>query len=277
MSYIERNKKSQKEWSKELERSELVEHTAFKIKNISFEEYKKLSYEDRKQLHLSAFEENKDWIQKKIKEYHAAWIAVIDGIVISFSDNLDNYPSDSQITEICKTTNKFPFIFVNDALLAIEERGVEWSETKYENDNYPTLGITIFDSNKKNSKSMTVDFDTGALGVFISFDLLLSAGIIEETLFDIPRVSSHLNQQYEYMFKSVILKIKDFPNNDNNEVKKIISCIKNWQSSPFVHINPHRAGLVGRSIPNALQILIILDFKNRRTTIESPDTSTNYS
>lgn len=277
MSYIERIKRSHAEWLKEPGSIELTDKTNFKTNNISFDQYKTLSYEDRKQLHLLAVEENKVWIKNKLKEKHAAWIAVVDGVVVAFSNKIDNYPPDHQIREICQNTNKFPFIFVNDALLAIEESGLEWSETKYENDNYPTLGITISDSNKTNSKSMIVDFDTGALGVFISFDLLLSAGIIEETLFDIPRVSSHLNQQYEYMFKSVILKIKNFPNNDNNEVKKIISCIKNWQSSPFVHINPHRAGLVGRSIPNALQILIILDFKNRRTTIESPDTSTNYS
>lgn len=250
----------------------------FKMKNISFDEYKNLSYEDRKQLHLSAFEENKDWIQSKIKEYHAAWIAVVDGIVMSFSDRIDNYPSDYQVAEICQNTKKFPFIFVNETILAIEEIGLGGSEAKYENDTYPTLGITIFNSNQTNSKPMIVDFDTGALGVFIDFDLLLSAGIIEETLFDIPRVSFHLNHQYEYVFKSVILQIKDFPDDNNNiGVKKIISCIKNWKSSPFVHINPNRAGLAGRSIPNALQILITLDFKNRRITVNSPAASTNYS
>lgn len=277
MSYIERIKKSQKEWPKELDRSDLIEKMDFKIKNVSLDSYKNLSHEARKQLHLSAFEENKDWIQNKIKEYHAAWIAVVDGIIIAFSDRIDDYPSDDQISEICQETKKFPFIFVNDAILAIEERGLGWSETKYENDTYPTLGIIIFNSNKTNSKSMTVDFDTGALGVFVDFDLLLSAGIIEETFFDIPRVSSHLNQQYEYVFKSVILKIKDFPLDNNSEVKKIIACIKNWKGSPFVHINPNRTGLGGRSIPNALKILITLDFKNRKTIVEPPDASNNYS
>lgn len=277
MSYFEHIKRSHTEWLKEPDKSEFTDKTNFKIKNISFDEYKTLSYEDRKQLHLFAFEENKDWIKNKLKENHAAWIAVVDGIVVSFSNKIDNYPSDHQIREICQNTNKFPFIFVNDTLLAIEESGLEWSKKKYEGDVYPTLGLKLYDLEQVNSKSIIADFDTGALGVFIDIDLLASAKIIEETLFDIPRISSHLNFQYEYIFKSVILQIQDLLNHTSNEVKKTISCIKNWKSSPFVHINPNRAGLLGRSIPNAFEILIMIDFKNKQTTLQIPDVLTTAS
>lgn len=277
MSYIEHIKRSQNKFSEKFEKYKLIHKIGFKIRNVTFEEYKNLSNEDRKQLHIWAFEENKEWIKKRIIENKAAWLIVIDGKVISFSNNLDEYPSEKQIMDICQKTKKFPFIFVNDDMLAIEEKGFGWNETKYERDVYPTLGLKLYDLDKMNSKPIIADFDTGALGVFIDIDLLSSVGIIEETLFDIPRISSHLNNQYEYLFKSVILQIEDLLNHTSNEVKKTISCVKNWNSSPFVHINPNRAGLVGRSIPNELQILIILDFKDKRTTVKSSDASTNYS
>jgi hypothetical protein len=105
------------------------------------------------------------------------------------------------------------------------------------------------------------------LEVFIDFDLLISAGLIEETIFDIPRISSHLNQKYEYMFKSIILQIENFSNESITEVKKTILCVQNWHISPFVLINPDRVGLVGRSVPKALEASITLDFKKKYTTV----------
>jgi len=268
MTYRESLAEKQAAIQKEFKRSDIFHKIGFKTKNMAYEEYKKLSKNDRKLLHRWAYEENKEWIAEKMKAYRAAWLLVVDGEILILSQKLDDYPSDQKIMEICNQTNKFPFIFVNDKMLAVEEQGVAWNETEYEEDFYPTLAIKISNSENKNSLSIIADFDTGALGVFIDIDLLIEAGIVKETLFDIPRVSSHLNSQYEYVLKSLLLTIADSSTNKEKKyIKKIVSCIQDWKNSPFIYINPERMCLAGRSLPNELRANVVLDFDRKKTLV----------
>lgn len=128
MTYRDNLAEKQTTFQKESESSDIIDANVFKTKNITYEKYRNLSKDDRKFLHLSAYEENKNWITENIKKYHAAWLVVIDGEIFAFSKSLDDYPSDQEIQEICNKTKKFPFIFVNNDILAVEEKAIKWKE-----------------------------------------------------------------------------------------------------------------------------------------------------
>lgn len=48
---------------------------------------------------------------------------VIDGRVIAHGESLDDYPKETEIRRACEERGKFPFVFVNELLLAVEEGG----------------------------------------------------------------------------------------------------------------------------------------------------------
>jgi hypothetical protein len=47
----------------------------------------------------------------------------------------------------------------------------------------------------------------------------------------------------------------------------MIYCVSDWQTSPFVKINPDRVALVGRDLLLTLKPMILLDFNERQTEI----------
>jgi hypothetical protein len=47
-----------------------------------------------------------------------------------------------------------------------------------------------------------------------------------------------------------------------------ILCVRNWQQSPFVAVNPNRTALIGRSLCLAMQVKITLDFAQQVTSVQ---------
>jgi hypothetical protein len=108
---------------------------------------------------------------------------------------LKNLPADG----------KFPFIFVNDKFITIEEIASSWSKTKQAGDYYPTLPVTL----KSASKVVAVvgDFDTGASHTFVDYDFLTAQNVIQPESEDYPIASLHLNQRFTYVAKRLQIEL----------------------------------------------------------------------
>lgn len=246
---------------------ELLTKISFRTRNLTLKEYEGLPFGERQRLHNLAKNENKGWIEANLRDHKAAWIAVVDGRVIASSNSLDDYPDEAQILEICKETGKFPFIFVNDMILAIEESTSAWHRTIYEGDWYPTIDLQLFDLDKAVSMDVITDFDTGALEMYTDLSTLLAHKIVKETLTDIYRMAFHLGQRYVYVLKGAIIRVED-RSGRSREIRKTLVCVRDWQDGPFVQVNPTRQALVGRSVPCKLGACLRLDFVKNRTGID---------
>lgn len=115
----------------------------FDGENLTLGEYESLSFEERGLLALRLKEKNHSWLQEKFATLNAAWLVVVDGKVIASGKTLKDEPMPPQILEICRHTGKFPFVFINDIFLAVEEGASTWHETDEPGDFYPTLPVTL--------------------------------------------------------------------------------------------------------------------------------------
>jgi hypothetical protein len=97
--------------------------------NWTLEEFERLSPEERAMLKWRLKEKNHSWLQEKFSTLGAAWVVVVDGKVIASGNSLRKKPMPPQLLEICRRTGKFPFVFVNDKLIAIEESVSTWHDT----------------------------------------------------------------------------------------------------------------------------------------------------
>jgi len=112
-------------------------------KNLPLPEYEKLSIKERRMLARRVKEQNQSWLQENFLAREAAWLVVMDGQVIASGKSLKDQPMQPQIAEIHWRTGKFPFVFINDAFLTIEENTSAWHKTNAPGDLYPTLPITL--------------------------------------------------------------------------------------------------------------------------------------
>lgn len=89
--------------------------------NPSAEAYRKLSFDERGALSEKLKEQNCQWLEENFAALQAAWLMVMDGEVIASGDRLNTYPRIEQIREVILRYGKQPFIFINDAFVAVEE------------------------------------------------------------------------------------------------------------------------------------------------------------
>lgn len=246
---------------------DLATKIGFRTRNLSLEEYKGLSESERNYFHALAREENENWIENQLQVRDAAWLMVVDGQVIDHGESLEDYPEEAEIRKVCEETGKFPFVFVSDLMLAVEESTTTWHRTAYSNDYYPTLGLQLLNLDRTNDIELIADFDTGASSTFTGLDRLVSGGIVETSLFDVPHIATHLNQRYSYVLKHVLVQVSMLEG-PNNETRETVICVRDWHNSPFVRINPSREMLVGRHLPAKMTLRLILDFVARRTEID---------
>jgi len=227
--------------------------------NLTPAEYESLPLEARGLLALRLKEKNHSWLQEKFAMLNAAWLVVVDGQVIASGKSLKDEPMPPQILEICRRTGKFPFVFINDTFLAIEESASTWHETDESGDFYPTLPVTL--SSTQNTVDMVGDFDTGAIPTFADYGFLVAQKLILSERGDTLKASRHLDQPYVCVGKLVRFKLS------SHVAEAKIYCVLNWRQSPFVAINPNRTALIGRAILLELQPQVLLDFAKRQTEI----------
>jgi hypothetical protein len=169
-----------------------------------------------------------------------------------------------QIAELCRRTGKFPFVFINDAFMTIEESASAWHETNTPEDMYPTLPITL--GSTSGAVNIIGDFDTGAARSFADYDFLVDQNVIQPELDDAYKSSRHLDQSFDYVTKSLRCKLPA-QSRQSNAVEIKIHCVFDWRFSPFVAINPNRVALIGRDIMLELKPQVLLDFDKQRTEV----------
>jgi hypothetical protein len=138
--------------------------------NLTLDEYERLSIKEKGELQRRLKEQNHIWLEEKFSTLKAAWLLVIDGEIFDWGMSLKNLPLAKQNVEIYHRTGKFPFIFINDDLMAIEESVSAWHATKEHGDFYPTLPVTL--SSASGMVELVGDFDTGSSGTFVDFEFL---------------------------------------------------------------------------------------------------------
>jgi len=109
----------------EVKELSLFKPTMFKSgfvgENLTLERYSSLDEGDKILLQTMVWEKNGEWLNNKFEELNAGWVTIINGEVETFSATLDEYPKEPDVLKISKKRGKFPFIFVNNWFLAIEE------------------------------------------------------------------------------------------------------------------------------------------------------------
>ncbi|MGH7451114.1 MAG: hypothetical protein ACRENG_07210 [bacterium] len=122
---------------------DIEEPLSFVGENLTPEKHEQLSLKERAMLKRRLKERNYQWLQAKFSALDAAWLVVVDGQVIASGKSLKDKPRQRQILEIGRRTGKFPFVFVNDEFITIEESTSSWHATKQAGDYYPTLPVTL--------------------------------------------------------------------------------------------------------------------------------------
>lgn len=255
--------------------STISSHTIFKPtrfksefvgENLTLEEYSSLAIDEKMYLKSTLLENNMAWLNQKFQELNAAWITVVNGELITYSSALAEYPQESDVLKICKDKGRFPFVFVNNRFLAIEETSFQWSKTVHPNDYYPTVPIQINSLNL--SLRFIADFDTGAGEIYVNMARLIAEGLIKEpSPVEGIHKNIHLGKNYWYYVKELCVGIVPEKGKIKKEEKFPVVCICNWDRSPFVFINPNRSALVGRNLFLKIGPSVILQFANRKTEI----------
>jgi len=243
---------------------DIEEPLPFVGENWTLEEFERLSPEERAMRKWRLKEKNQDWLQEQFSTLSAAWVVVVGGKVVASGRNLKKKPLPPQLLKICRRTGKFPFVFVNDRFIAIEESASTWQKTILTDDYYPTLSI-IFNS-ASGIVEVVGDFDTGCSHTFVDYNFLADQKIIQrETIEDFEK-HQHLNRDFIYVDKPVRVEL---PINSSATLilNTLISCVPNWNFSPFVALNPNRTALIGRDILLELKPQVLLDFAKRQTEI----------
>ncbi|MCI0699071.1 hypothetical protein L0337_44595 [candidate division KSB1 bacterium] len=237
----------------------------FKNCNISVTAYEALSDDEKLKFLDGAENENAEWVKEKFETLHAAWMMVVDGEVAASGESMDSYPNDEDFAQLCQKFGKYPFVFFNPLILAIEEPGGAWHPTVLATvDFYPVISVAI--AGNTGISLVEADFDTGAWEIYADYLLLVSAKVVTVNFRDPRRSAMHLNNPYQFVAKRLGVILAD-NQGTTRRIEKNIFCVLNWMNSPFVQINPNRSALIGRGPLLDLRPKVELDFDNRQTEV----------
>jgi hypothetical protein len=243
---------------------DIEEPLPFAGENLTLEEHEQLSLEERAKLKRRLKEQNYPWLHEKFSELDAAWLVVVDGQVIASGKSLKDKPRQPQVLEICRRIGKFPFVFVNDDYITIEENTSSWHATRQPGDFYPNLPVTF--RSASDVAEIIGDFDTGASHTFADYDFLAANNLIRPEAGDDFETHRHLNRSFDYIDKFVRIELSS-RSGKSLVLDTWIACVLDWRRSPFVVPNPNRIALVGRDIMLELKPNLRLDFDARQTEI----------
>ena len=167
--------------------------------NLTLEAYQALSIDERRKHKQTLRERNHHWLRQTFSSMGAAWLVVLDGRIIEWGKSLKDQPLQPELRKICQQTGKFPFVFINENFLAIEEGGSEWQKIRDSGDYYPTLPVTL--GSTFHSVDIIGDLDTGAARTFVDYNFLVFQKVIKPEIEDNYEISRHLDQFYEYVAK----------------------------------------------------------------------------
>jgi hypothetical protein len=230
--------------------------------NPTWDEWQRMSEEERQAAMDELEQRNRVWLEWMRRTLQAEWLLVVDGKIVRYGASWNEYPSDDALEALIQQLGKVPLLFAADPL--IEETA--WSPTRYPDDFYPTLSVT-FQGLAGQGITLVADFDTGSRHTFADADLLQRQGVIHLLPTTLWAVGWHLNRSFRYTPKSLIV-ILTAADGTQKTASQTILCVRNWQQSPFVAVNPNRTALIGRSLCLATQVKITLDFAQQVTSVQ---------
>jgi hypothetical protein len=235
--------------------------------NSPFDPNRKFSFEEKAAAKRRLKAQNREWLLQKFNELRAGWLMVVDGQVIASGATLSDYPTPEQLLAVCHRTGKFPFLFINEKIMMIEESGSVWHLTNIPRDFYPTVPVKI--RSDKATAAIVGDLDTGAIPTFVDYDFLIGQNLIQPQTPEETDDAQHLGQAYEHLTRNIVIEIF-FPSGEVRSLEVPIACVTGWQNSPFVAINPNRTALLGRAIFLMLKPRILLDFDKQESKLWAP-------
>lgn len=173
--------------------------------NLTLEEFERLSLKERAMLKRRLKERNWQWLQEKFSALGAAWVMVINGEVMASGKTLKDKPRPPQTVEISQRLGKFPFVFVNERFITIEESASSWHKTVQTGDYYPTLPLAF--RSASNVVELIGDFDSGASHTFVDYDFLVAQNIIRPVIGEEAETHLHLNERFDYFDKLVRIEL----------------------------------------------------------------------
>jgi len=240
-----------------------LQPSQFKGENLTYEEIEKLSIKERGAMQRRLKELNREWLQERFASLNAFWLMIVDGQIVASGTTKKDYPKPTRIMEVCRQTGKYPFIFINDKALAIEESSSAWNRIDA-NDFYPTIPLSL--NSDFGSATLIADFDTGAASSFVSYDFLLAHKVVQRDAREYVENSVHLSQTYEFISKTITVKMTTISGKEV-VLETDVYCVENWTRSPFVKINSQRLALIGRDLLLELKLCTLLNFDRRQTEI----------
>jgi len=230
--------------------------------NPTWDEWQRMSEEERQVVMDELEQRNQVWLERMRQALRAEWLLVVDGEIVRYGASWEEYPSDEELEILIQRLGKVPLLSAADPM--IEE--ASWNPTRYPADFYPALPIT-FQGLTGQSVTLVADFDTGSRHTFADAEILQRQGIIALPPTTLWAVGWHLNRPFRYTPKSLIA-ILTAVDGTKKTASQTILCVRNWQQSPFVAVNPNRTALVGRSLCFAVQAKILLDFAQHVTSVQ---------
>ena len=192
--------------------------------NLKVDDVQRLSVQERGELQRRLKEQNHAWLRKRFASLNAFWIMVVDGQVKSWGRSKKDYPHVEQIMEVCESTGKYPFIFINDDRLAIEESSSSWYSVDVD-DFYPTIPLTL--QSDSGATTLIADFDTGSPFSFVNYDLLLAEKVVKRRVVDYVENAIHLGKQYQCVSKIVTVEF-EIKSGETRAFDTAIYCVEDW-------------------------------------------------
>ncbi len=234
---------------------------------MTFRGYLAMNAAERKTMTLELQTRHQDWLARQFESLRAAWLLVIGGKVMESSPRLDDHPSPERLMKMGEEHNLIPFVFSRPPLF--EE--TSWSALPAD-DFYPTLALTIgareweHDQLLAQGLARSADFDTGSPYLFLSWDWLLSAGLVTDSAVDFPQAWQHLGRRYVYYTRFLRVGVADAAGATRSR-EMACECVEDWQRSPLCEVNSARQALAGRNLLLGFPLTVELNGAERKTTV----------
>jgi hypothetical protein len=230
--------------------------------NPTWDEWQRMSEEERQAVMDELEQRNRVWLEWMRQTLRAYWLFVVDGQVVLHGESPKDFPSPDDIETLCRRLGKVPLWYEPSPTI---EEGTAWQPTIYPDDAYPTLTVVFSDGGRR--WETIADFDTGAVEVYAGAELLEGNGIVTFPLATLWRQGQHLGQTYRYTRIPLQVALRLDDGTEKSMIHPVL-CVRNWQQSPFVAVNPNRTALIGRSLCLATQAKILLDFAQQVTSVQ---------
>lgn len=236
-------------------------HLRWQGENPTWEEWQQMSEEERLKVMDGLEAGNRKWLEQVRRTLGAFWLLVVNGQIVMWGKSPKDFPSPEEIESLCQKLGRIPLWYEPNPII---EEGVPWQTTVYANDAYPSLSVTFTNGGQK--WETVGDFDTGAIEVYTSAEILERESVLSFSPATLWRTGQHLGQFFRYTRIHLHVSLKADDGSERSEMHPVL-CIRNWQQSPFVSVNPNRTALVGRSLCLSLKPKIVLDFERKATTL----------